>query len=243
MKIFVAIPCYDGKVNVATCRSLAAEVAVAPMFGHEIRSCYLPGCSVITHARNILCMQFLAEPNCDRMVFIDSDVGWSMGSLIRLATYNKDVVAGIYRFKTEKEQYPMGFFTKKGETEFENGLCTASGIPMGFTAISRKALEDLAKATPERAYEFLGMKLHAFFENPFREATDAHPASIVGEDVAFSWLYRKHGGKIWVDPEMDLIHSEGLKEYHGNLGKYLKERGGEYTEIGEKTVGANEASA
>ena len=225
MKIFVAIPAYDGKVSICTARSLFNESKLEPLTGHYLKVTYLPGCSLISHARNILAQEFLDDPHADRMVFVDADVGWDAGLLTKLATYQHDVVAGIYRYKIEEEKYPMGFFTEVGETDLQNGLLTAAAIPMGFTAISRRALVELKEKTPERAYDFIGKRYHAFFENPFRPANGDMPASLIGEDTAFSHLWRSHGGKIWVDPNMDLIHAEGLKEFKGNLHKFMVKHG------------------
>lgn len=238
MRIWVGIPAYDGKVCISTARSLTSEIQLSAMHGHNIKVTYLPGCSIITHARNQLVQQFLDDPwKADKMVFIDSDVGWEPGSLMKLATYNKDVIAGIYRFKIPEESYPMGFFTKKGEAEIEEGLITVAGCPMGFTAISRNAFERFREHYPERAYEFLGVKTHCFFENPFVPESPKLPASLVGEDVAFGFKWREMGGKIWVDPNMNLVHSNGLTEYGGNLLEYLRSKGAEVT------FGDNPASA
>ena len=229
MRIWVGIPAYDGKITLATARSLISEIQLSGMYGHNIKTTYLPGCSLISHARNQLVQQFIDDPwRAEKMVFIDADVGWEPGSLMKLASYNKDVIAGIYRFKIEREEYPMGFFTKKGEAEIEDGLITVAGCPMGFTALSRNGLERFRERTPERQYEFLGVKTHAFFESPFVAATDKMPASLIGEDVAFCFEWRKQGEKVWVDPEMKLIHTDGLKEYGGCLGEYLKRKGAEY---------------
>lgn len=229
LNIFIAVPTYDGKLFTSCARSLQSEIQLSGQYGHNLKVVFLPGCSLISHARNQLAQQFLEDPHAHKMVFIDADVGWEPGSLMRLACHNKDVVAGIYRFKVEKESYPMGFFTKKGETEFENGLMTAAGVPMGFTAISRSCLETFRDRTPHRAYTFQGQKQHAFFDNPFVPASDNLPASLIGEDVAFCFEWRRQGGKVWVDPEMHLIHTDGLREYGGCFGEYLKRNGATYT--------------
>lgn len=231
MRIWVGIPTYNGTVTVATSRSLISEIQIAPTLGHNIKVTYLPGCSLIHHARNQLCQQFLDDPwKPERMVFVDADVGWEPGSLIKLATYNKDVIAGIYRYKVAEEGYPMGFFTRKGEAEIRDGLITVAGIPMGFTAISRHALEFMKAQQPERSYDFQGVTSHAWFDSPFMPGNgDDRPNAIIGEDVAFAFRWRSLGGKCWVDPDMTLIHTDGLKEFPGNLGKYLRDRGAVYS--------------
>lgn len=234
MNIFVAIPSYDGRIFICCSRSLTSELYVAANFGHNIKITYLPGCSLITHARNMLAAQFLADPKADKLVFIDADVGWAPGSIVKLATHNKPVVAGIYRYKVAEEGYPMGFFTKKGETEFDDGLMTSTACPMGFTAISRQALLDFKERTPERAYKFRGEDYHAFFEAPFVPADEHNPAALIGEDTSFCFEWRKQGGKIWVDPDLDLIHTDGLKEFAGNLGDYLRRNGATYTAPDDK---------
>lgn len=235
MKIWIGIPAYDGKITVATARSLYSELALAPMYGHSLKITYLPGCSVIAVARNELTQQFLDDPSKpEKMVFIDSDVGWAPGSLMRLACHNRHMVAGIYRYKVAEEGYPMGFFTRKGEWEIDdNGLITVAGVPMGFTCLSRNGLEWYRDQTPERAYQYLGRTVHAFFDSPFIVGAGDVPSAVIGEDISFSFRWREKGGKCWVDPNMDLIHSNGLLEFAGNLLDYLKRNGASVSEKGD----------
>ena len=44
-----------------------------------------------------------------------------------------------------------------------------------------------------------------------------------GEDYSFCIRWRKIGGQVWVDPEIEMGHV-GYKIFQGNLGNYLRNR-------------------
>ncbi len=58
-KLMIAIPAYDGKLNIKTSFALADLVVKASQFGVRVQLSHLSGCSLITKARNILVANFL----------------------------------------------------------------------------------------------------------------------------------------------------------------------------------------
>lgn len=225
MRIWIAIPAYDGKVTVATARSLQSELQVAVQMGHDLKITYLPGCSLIAHARNVLASTFVDEASAPKMVFVDADVGWTPGALIKLALNPHDIIAGVYRYKVDPESYPAGFLTRPGEAFMNGSLFTAASVPMGFCCLSLDVLRRIRDATPGRAYEFMGGKYHAYFESPFVPADEFRKASIIGEDVAFCFEARKLGERVWIDPDIELTHTDGLREFTGTLSKWMAASG------------------
>jgi hypothetical protein len=217
VKIVAAVPAYDGKICVETVRSLLNEQSVAQLMGYELRVMFLPGTSLITMARNQLCADFLAT-DAERLVFIDADIAWEGGSLIRLAMHPVDVVGGAYRLKQAKEAYPIQWLAKDELWANELGLLEVAGLPTGFLAISRAALERLTEAYPDRAYQHMGCKAHAFFTAPFKDGR------LWGEDAAFCADWREIGGQVWLDPEIPLTHVGGLSAFPGHVGNWLRNR-------------------
>ena len=104
MKLFVGIPAYDGSVCCETVRALLNEQGVALSAGIDFQVAFIPSCSLITMARNQAVTEFLAT-DADKLIFIDSDVSWQPGELIKLAAHPVDFVGGAYRLKQEAVSY------------------------------------------------------------------------------------------------------------------------------------------
>lgn len=215
MKLLVAIPAYDRKVTCETARSLLHEQGAASALGIEMRTLFIPGSSLITQARNQAVKEFF-DSGADKMIFVDSDVAWEVGSIIKIASHPVDFCGGAYRYKDEAEGYPVAWLEDRAElwADLETGLLEVAMLPGGFLSLTRNVFERLAKAHPERVYSFHGHPFHAFFHCP--------PGD--GEDGAFCRDWRNIGGQIWLDPELTLTHVEGPKKYTGCIGNWLKGR-------------------
>lgn len=215
MKLFVAIPAYDRRITVETVRSLLNEHGAASLAGVEFQVAFLPGCSLITHARNQLVRDFLAS-DADRMVFVDGDIAWDVGQLLKLAMHKVDFVGGAYRYKDEPEGYPVYWLEDKDElwSDPDTGLLEVRSLPAGFLSLSRDVFLRLQAAHPGRSYAFHSQPFHAYFHCP--------PGD--GEDGAFCSDWRALGGQIWVDPMLTLSHVEGATKYTGCLGDWLRAR-------------------
>ena len=223
MKILVAIPVYDGKLPVEVVRALYDERTIADKVGDEIRLQFLPSCSHAAMGRNQLA-QYFVDSDCDRLVFLDADVTFEPGSLVKVAHHAADFVGGAYRFKLESESYPVGWITDGRDLWSDKyGLIEVASLPGGFMSLSRKVFEDLRAAHPERHYEHFGRKAHCWFQMLF---TDGH---LYGEDSYFCKEWRDLGGKVYLDPELSLTHWDGTKSFAGHIGKWLKSRATEVT--------------
>lgn len=216
MKLFVAVPAYDGKVCVETVRSLLNEQGVARGAGVEFKAVFLPGCSLITQARNQIAQDFL-DSDYDRLVYVDADVSWEPGAIVRLAARGVDFVGGAYRLKQDVESYPVGWLDRS-ELWAEDGLLEVASVPGGFMCLTRRVFETLREAHPERAYSHYQFSGHAYFHAPVKDGR------LYGEDTAFCADWRQAGGKVWLDPELTLTHVGGTNQYTGHIGNWLKGR-------------------
>ena len=216
MRIFVAIPAYDGRVCVETTDALLGESLLAFSQGHVLDIRFLPGCSAIHSARNALVGEFL-ESGFDRMVFLDSDIAWKPGDLVKLAQMPHDLIGGAYRLKREPEEYTIHWDEDVPELHAdEHGALKVKGLGCGFLAISRSCLETMQ--TEDRFYHDRGRKLFAFFDMPF-------DGVLWGEDLRFCHMARKAGIICHVLPELELTHVAGsFAHFKGRLGDWLRSR-------------------
>ena len=199
MRIHVATPTYDGKLPIEVVRCLLNEQATAVMVGDDIRFQFLPGCSHPAMGRNQLAQTFM-ESDADRLVFLDSDVTFEPGAILKIARYQADFVGGAYRYKFPEENYPVGFLDGEMLGLTREGLVPVACVPGGFLSLSRKVFETFKEAFPEREYEHFGRKAFAYFHMTFK---DGH---LWGEDSGFCKEWRDLGGKVYLDPEIALTH-------------------------------------
>lgn len=214
MKILVAIPAFEGRINIETVKSLLEEQAAALLAGVEMLTLFIAGGSVITAARDQIVEKFL-ETDCERLVFIDADVSWQPGDLIRLAQHPVPFVGGCYRHKQEPESYPIAWLDKPelwGDPK--TGLLEVASLPAGFLALDRRVFARLKEAFPQRSYTHFGHDLHAYFWN--------WPGA--SEDGTLCKEWRDLGGQVWLDPELTLTHTGGRPSYTGNIAEWLRSR-------------------
>lgn len=218
MKVFVAIPVYDGKLQVQTVKCLLEESALASTIGDELQVSFLPSCSVPAMGRNQLVQDFM-DSESEKLFFLDSDLTWELGSLLKLARMPVDLVGGCYRYKMEPECYPIGWLKDKSELWSNDlGLIEVETLPNGFLAISRDVFKRLRAAHPDREYEHQGKKAFCYFQMIFK---DGHLHS---EDTFFCKEWREIGGEVFLDPAITLSHWDFNRPFVGNIGNWLKAR-------------------
>ena len=215
MKLFVGIPARDGRITAATAVSLYREQEIAREAGMDIVLGILPGCSVLHCARDQLVRLFL-DSGADKLVFVDDDVSWEAGSLLKLASHPVDVAGGAYRFKKEEESYPVQWLHDREElwADPETGLLEVLTLPGGFLSIARRVFDTISERRPRIYTNDRGEALQAFFHAPFGGS----------EDTAFCLEWRELGGKVWLDPELAIDHHGGLTAFKGHIGKWLRSR-------------------
>lgn len=215
MKVRVAIPAYNATISVSTAHSLDHEMRAAAQLGIDLQVSYLPGMSLIHAVRNMQVHQFLTETDCEKLVFVDADVGWKMGTMIHLLSHKVDVVAAGVRRRKDPEDYAINFLDSGVEQDPKTGLIEIESIGMALTAITRSCFQTFREKTPELAYEFDGKVMHGFYQCPIEGGR------IVGEDVYFCNKWREMGGKVYLDPRHWTTHNDGVRAYGGCVGTWL----------------------
>lgn len=221
MQILVAIPVYDGKLPAETVRSLLNEKGAAHLLGDDIVVEFVTACSHPAMGRNQLADSFV-KSGFDRMIFLDSDVTFEPGQLLKLAHWPVDFVGGAYRFKLPIENYPIGWLPDpelKGLQANEFGLLEIAALPSGFMCLSQNVFAKIREAHPGREFTHMGKTFFTYFFMPY---LDGH---LWSEDAYFSKEWRETGGKVWLDPEIPLTHWDfSPTPYKGHIGNWLKTR-------------------
>ena len=217
MKVLVSIPTYDGKLMAEVVRSLLNEQLYAEKLGIELEFRFLSNCSHPAMGRNQLASEFLSS-DADKIFFLDSDISFAPGSIVRLAYFPVDIVGGAYRYKFDAENYPIGWLDEKELWSNDLGLIEVKSLPGGFLCIARNVFETFKKAFPERAYSHFEHDSFGFFQMRFQDGM------LWGEDSYFCKEWADLGGKVYLYPELELTHWDFNKPYKGHVGNWLKNR-------------------
>jgi hypothetical protein len=220
MHIMIAMPAYTGVVHMGTMRCLFTDLTTLIKRGDTYTFVDDIGNALIADSRSITATKFFEESDCDQLIFIDNDVSWEAGALLKLIDAPEDVVAGIYPRRKDPIEYAVHYLEKEELwANPETGLLEVKAVPTGFMKISRNCIAKLIEAFPEsHRYEADSEKrFYPLFDHIFEDDYKW------GEDYSFCIRWRKIGGKVWIDPEMHMGHT-GHKMFQGHLGNWLKNR-------------------
>jgi len=196
--------------------SLEAEIPLIRAAGwdeelvQEINNPYISG------ARAKMLRKAL-DHNATVIVFLDYDLSWPAGELLKLVETDGEVIAGTYRCKVDEEQY-MGtvFSGPDGKPVVRADGCIKAGVaPAGFLKITPHAVDLLMGAYPELCYGPRHRQSIDLFNH------GAHDRLWWGEDYAFCRRYREKCGDVWIKPDLTLTHWMGDKAYPGNFHRHL----------------------
>lgn len=157
------------------------------------------------------------DAGADSIVFIDHDVSWGPDDLLKLIEHPGDVVAGLYRFKKDDEEYMGAWETDAlGRPRLrEDCSIVATRVSAGFLKITKAGVERFMRAYPGLCYG-----------SPINPSVDlfnhgAHEGVWWGEDYAFSRNWLACGGEIVLLQDLNLTHHTADRAYPGNLHQFL----------------------
>lgn len=217
---FIAIPAYTGSLTVQCAASLFAGLGDLARRGIVAEVRFLAGLCYIDIARDKMAAEFLAS-DCTDLVFLDDDVGFPPDGLWQILRHDRAIVGGVYPKKRDDLQWPFKpLRSPEGNYVMDDdGLLECSALPTGFLRISRKALETMIAAMPERAYsDDEGQALHDLFP---RDRIDGRKR---GEDYGFCALARDCGLKLFCEPDLTLTHT-GQHTWTGNYDSFVRAHG------------------
>jgi hypothetical protein len=208
--VMFATPSYDGRVDARFADSVVNTVKLGLTCGINFTPIYMAHDALVQRARNDLA-KIAATEDFECMIWADSDLQWDPQWAIDLVNYEEDIVAGVYRKKTDNEElYPV--LTKSLEVN-EKGLIKVEGVGTGFVKVSKRASVDIYNAS--KPYKNSGGKdAHMVFN------VEIIDGEFNSEDIVYFKNLTKLGYDIWVDPRMTLSHV-GTKVFEGNFQDYL----------------------
>lgn len=146
------------------------------------------------------------ESGCDRMLIIDGDHIFRPEDVALLLSNDVDFVSGLYPKKClhtewpvqplDEAQTPEVLFDKTAQSPVE-----VACVPRGFLALKLRVFEVLEPHVEK--YSDQGRDISIFW--------NAIPGGIT-EDFALCNLWREHGGKVWLDHRVRVLH-EGSAIY------------------------------
>ncbi len=219
MKVVFCIPSLEGP-KAPLIAAMEQSIPLVTGAGWDEALVQEIGCPYISAARATMLRKAL-DGAADVVVVRDYDRSWAPRDLLTLIETPGDVVAGLYRFKKDDEEY-MGAWDVDATFRpvlRDDGCIRANRIPAGFMKITREGVRRFMRAYPELVYG-----------DPIAPHVDlfnhgAHKGAWYGEDYAFSRNWLAAGGELWVPPDLSLVH-HGDKPYAGNLHQFLMRQPG-----------------
>lgn len=174
----------------------------------------------IHQARNKLVEAFLAS-DFEHLFMIDCDMSWEAEDFVRLLTSDHQVVAGVGRRRNDvPDADPRAWcFQPIDPTNIPmdaNGFMEVAMVGTGFICFHRSVFEELQEDHPE----WLRRKSNGqFYPAFFRWEHDGQDE--LSEDVQFCRDWRALGGRIMIDPKVELGHY-GPRDFRGRLSALFK---------------------
>jgi len=207
IKLFIATPAFDGKVNVQYACSLAETKLYLAQNGIETTVRIHTSGSLLVRERNDLIKAFL-ESDCTHMLCIDSDIGWNPIDVQRMINFDEDFIASLYPARGPERMFLFrGVYGENKRMDVsEKKLLEMEYIPAGFMMIRRVVFETMMEKFPELYYEpkdesLKHTKGYCLFD------TEVWNGEFWGEDYVFCRRAREAGFRIWIDPTIRLDHN------------------------------------
>jgi hypothetical protein len=243
--VFFALPCYDSHVTEPFMMSFLQALLYYKEIGLKYSVCTISD-SLINRARNNLVAKFMGNESFTHMVFIDVDLQFDKEAILKLLWHDKDVVTASYPIKEinwdkikegategleakDLMEYATRYvvhMVKPGESQLniDNGAIECYEAGTGFMLIKRQVFDKMFKKYKKLKYNDDTGALNGVEKNfsyaLFNSYVD-EDGRFLSEDYGFCRYWQKIGGKVWVDPTINLTHFGRIK-YVGKMLEFLK---------------------
>ena len=207
LKVLIATPAYDGRLDVWYTTSLVNSVRIAQDNGIFLHPVFMSYDALVQRARNDL---FRLALEYDAVIWIDSDLEWNPMWIMELLGSDKDVIGGTYRKKTDDAEL---YTVKTKDLTATDGLIKVDGMGMGFLKMSKKAVQALWDAS--QPYQNEGREGRMICDIQIVDG------QLVSEDNVVTRKLADLGFDIWLDPRMTCCHI-GTKKFYGNFEDFAK---------------------
>lgn len=198
--------------------------------------------SLICRARNGA-VAFFMSGDFTHLLFLDADIEFSVEDILKLFNAKEKIIGGAYAQKWLNFEKMKTLFAKSELPERPMGLCTNHSVhpkvkdgvvadkieveylTTGFMLIERSVIETMIKTYPERQFVndvdgYCGAKLECFY-NFFSVEINPTTKRYESEDYCFCRLWSHTGGKVYVIPDITLIHY-GWFGYETNMKRQME---------------------
>jgi hypothetical protein len=222
-KLLISTPVMDGKVPTEWMLAFTTTVVDGNKYGVQVGIETFGGCSLIVQARNEIVHNFLFSTDFDYLLCIDADVIWNPEDVFHMLSKidAHGAIFGAYPVKQEEPRFDLRLKSEDNKPIISEGLLQLRAAPAGFMMLTRKALMDVYNRytdlhyTGGRSYLNKDHKVCSMFNTMIVDD------ELCGEDIAFCFRLVASGCKLWVDPEIELIHV-GTKKYAHSYKEYLE---------------------
>ena len=222
MKVLFGMPCYGGQMMSDTDLAFVETRSGLQQDGIDFAKYVLSNESLVHRARNKIANEMLSG-KYDKLMWIDSDIGWKYADLRRLLFSDKPVIGGTYPMKT----YPITLnfnclpehfkYFKRNKTMQEyykwakecadpnTGEVEVMHVPTGFLLTDKSVFFTLKdKVEQYDSYDFHTGKKTVMY--------DFFPSKVVNrclesEDWGFSRICRENGIKIYMNTRSITTHT------------------------------------
>jgi glycosyltransferase involved in cell wall biosynthesis len=218
MKVMLGMPCYSSKVHIQTMRSILGDTIQLLARKDQVLLGEDVGNSDIAGSRAAIVATFYRS-DADVLVFVDDDIYWTPGDIVKLVDHPVDLVGGIYPKKFDKLDWPIRTaYEDKLPRDENTGLYEIAGLPGGFMKITRACIEKMIEAYPKKTHRSNNNESTEFW--PLFDPYELSNGNRLSEDFAFCQRWRDIGGTVWADFSFKMGHI-GYKSFEGCLQDYL----------------------
>jgi hypothetical protein len=241
--VMMAIPTRDPSVKVDVMTSMVSTMYELGAAGISMSVFVWSGDPLVSHARNIILAKFMTT-DCTDLFFIDDDVAWAPGSVLRLLNHPGDLVAGAYRHKRDPESYPVNWFgndLRQLQMNKNTGLLLVRDVPFGFARLSRAGVQKMWDAAADKKFrtnQAPELECRVIFDMGYTKQEGEEFGEYFGEDYVYCQKWRELGGQVWLDPMVDLTH-HGNKAYQGRVIDWLSRVPSDTKPVPKFRVGAS----
>jgi len=178
--------------------------------------------SLITRARTGIANMFL-KSDCTHLLFIDADIGFDPEDVFKLLSHDLDLVCGGYPAKNidwdnisaaaqrgvpaqTLPTFASPYIYNRLEVQAEDvpkGLVEVKNAGTGFMMIKKSVFEKLSNHVPDylnNQFDNYGTRAKEFFSTAIKNDI------LLSEDHYFCEKWREIGGRIYIDPSINLKH-------------------------------------
>lgn len=237
VKILIASPSYDGTVRNEYMRSVMA--LIESFRQRQIAwDLLIESATILSTMRSVMASQALLDSSYTHLLFIDTDLQFTVASIEKLITTDTDVIGCAYPYRTiplhlptpptdqplrhtisAMVPYALTFPDGIRQVDVQAGICEVQSIGTGLLLIRRQVLERLAASDVVRSYRvgfpytqwYRGSTYHGFFSLLERDGCE------LGEDFSFCHRWTEGcGGRIHALVDQEVAHIGPLPV----LGRY-----------------------